>query len=235
MTLGEFLEKEKGDSTPRTRRSDEERQLTPQAKVEVFIYSLLWAFFVLCFTSAPLLAQDFLAKKAVRLGEAVPDFELADTEGKPVRLSHYLGKPVLVHFWSASCPFVARYESRIGELVETYGDQGVAILGIASNVNETPEQIRSVAASRNLGYPVLLDSDQEIADRFGAITTPHVFIIDQKGRLAYEGSFDDQGWSEENRVTQSYARLALDALFSGSAVPHPQTKSFGCTVKRHPA
>ncbi len=228
MKLGEFLKREKGDSTALTRRSVKGRQLTPQAKVEVFI------FFFLTFLLAgfPAYSQDFLAKKAVRLGEAVTDFELSDTEGKSMRLSSYQGKTVMIHFWSATCPFVVRYEGRIQEIAKQYGEKGVTVLGIASNVNETQEKIRNVAAERAVNYPILLDPNQEIADQFGAVTTPHIFIIDREGKLAYEGSVDDQGWQEENPVTKHYAREALDALLSDSPVPHPQTQSFGCTVKR---
>ncbi len=178
------------------------------------------------------LTQNFLERKEVAIGKPVPDFELKDAAGEIYRLSDLRGQHVMIHFWSATCPFVVRYEDRLRDITHDYKDQNVLVLGIDSNVNETPDQIEKVSRERNLSYPVLLDPDSRIADVFGAITTPHVFIVDGEGILVYEGSIDDQGWAEENPVTTNYAREVLNALVKGSEVPYTETSSFGCTVKR---
>ena len=182
--------------------------------------------------SSTLWAAGFLDKKVVKLGEAVPDFKLQDPSGKEHRLSDYRGKVVMLHFWSATCPFVMRYDERLKEITNDYSKRDVIVLAIDSNSNETPDQIKAVAQKREVPYPILVDSDNKVADQFGAITTPHVFVIDPKGKLAYEGAVDDQGWSEDNPVKIRYVREALDAVLAGSDVPHPQTKTVGCTVKR---
>lgn len=176
---------------------------------------------------------DFLEKKEVKIGSAVPDFTLNDLDGKPVSLSGLKGSVVMIHFWSAQCPFVIRYESRLGAITADYADKGVKVLGIDSNVTETPEQMKGVAAERKLNYPVLVDPGHIVADKFGAITTPHVFIIDKEGKLAYEGAVDDQGYSENNTPKTNYARAALDAVLAGTPVAEAKTKTVGCTVKRN--
>ena len=177
-------------------------------------------------------AVNFLEKKVVKLGEIVPDFKLRDTAGKAHQLSGYLGKPVMIHFWSANCPFVMRYEERLQEIAEDFSKRGVVILAIDSNADESVKHIKEIAEKRKVNYPILIDPNNQVADQFGAITTPHVFIVDQEGKLAYEGAVDDQGYAEHNKVSQSYVRDALDAVLSGSPVPTPQTKSVGCSVKR---
>lgn len=177
-------------------------------------------------------AQNFLEKKTVAIGEAVEDFELAGLSGKSFKLSDFKGKVVMIHFWSATCPFVVRYEGRLQAITKDYEGRGVKIVGIASNVTETPDEIRKEAQRRGLPYDILLDPGHPIADRLGALTTPHVFIIDSSGVLIYEGAVDDQGWDEKNEVRKNYARDALEAVLSGSAVPNPTTKTVGCTVKR---
>ena len=182
--------------------------------------------------STPVWAAGFLDKKVVKVGEAVPDFQLKDTSGQEHRLSGYQGKIVMLHFWSATCPFVIRYDERLKQIANDYSNHGVVVLGIDSNSNETLDQVKKVAAIRKINYPILIDPGNQVADQFGAITTPHVFILDKEGKLVYEGAVDDQGWSEENPVTKQYAREALDAMLAGSAVPTPETKSVGCTVKR---
>lgn len=190
-------------------------------------------FFSCClFFSASLWAVNFLEKKVVKLGEVVPDFKLKDTAGKAHQLSSYRGKPVMIHFWSATCPFVMRYEERLQEITDDYSKHGVVVLGIDSNSDETAGQIKEVAAKRKVNYPILIDHGNQIADQFGAITTPHVFILDKDGKLIYEGAVDDQGWSEDHPVKKRYVREALDAYLSGLPIPNSKTKTVGCTVKR---
>ena len=193
---------------------------------QFIIFSFIWM------TATSLWAANFLEKKVVQIGKPVPDFTLEDTTGEAYRLSDLRGKTVMLHFWSATCPFVIRYSERLKAIAGDYQDQGVVVLGIDSNFNETADQIKTVAGKQGVNYPILIDSGNQVADQFGAITTPHVFIIHSNGELIYEGAVDDQGWSEENQVTIRYARDALEASLSGANVAHPVTKTVGCTVKR---
>lgn len=193
---------------------------------------IIFLVLVLGMAAQALWADDFLAKKQVALGKPVADFKLKDTAGQMVQLSDFKGKIVMIHFWSSHCPFVKRYEQRLKDIAADYTSKGVVVLGIDSNVNETAADIKKTAADRQHNYPMLLDPDSKIADQFGAITTPHIFIINKEGQLAYEGAVDDQGWSESNKVKKQYARLALDALLAAQAVPYPETHTAGCTVKR---
>lgn len=180
----------------------------------------------------PVSAQNFLEKKEVSFGKPVSDFTLANLEGKNVTLSNFKGKIVLLHFWSATCPFVVRYEERLQALTRDYAEKEVVVLGIDSNATESSDKIQKEAKKRGVNYPILIDEGNKIADQFGAVTTPHVYIIDREGKLAYEGSVDDQGWSEDNPVKQHFARDALQALIAGQTVLNPKTDTFGCTVKR---
>ncbi len=193
---------------------------------------LLYSVLLSLFLAGNAQAKDFLEKKQVAIGKEVPDFTLPDTTGKEYKLSDLKGKVVMIHFWSANCPFVIRYEERLKEITQDYQEKGVVILGIDSNKTETPEDIKRQTEERSLLYPVLIDKGFVVADVFGAITTPHVFIIDQSGKLAYEGAVDDQGFGEKNPVNTKYAREVLDALTAGKPSPHTTTKTFGCTVKR---
>ena len=189
-------------------------------------------FLIFVFAFAGSVRADFLDKKVVKLGEAVPDFTLQDLSGQAHQLSSYRGKVVMIHFWSAKCPFVLRYDGRLKEITADYQGKNVVVLAIDSNSGETLDQIKKVAGERKVNYPILMDPGNQIADQFGAITTPHVFIVDQAGKLVYEGAVDDQGYAEHNPVNQTYARDALDAVLSGAPVANPKTKTVGCTVKR---
>lgn len=177
-------------------------------------------------------AQGFLAKKVVKIGEPVPEFTLNDTEGKSVKRTDFNGSILMVVFWSANCPFSKRYDPRVNQIVKDYQSKNVKVVGIDSNSTENLEEIKKAIKARDLQFPILIDPSNLIADQYGAITTPHVFIIDESGLLVYEGSIDDQGWSDKNPITAQYARAALDATVTDEILVTPVTKPFGCTIKR---
>jgi peroxiredoxin len=156
---------------------------------------------------------------ALQIGVTVPDFRLTDTSGTAHALSSYSGKTVFLAFWSFKCPVSLGYDERLMALQSRYGTRGVVILGIASNSNETAAEIRRNSANLNVGFPILLDQDGALAQRLGATHTPSAFIIDAKGNLQYRGG-----------VAQ--AEEALEAILDGRAVPAPETKPSGCTIKR---
>jgi len=79
---------------------------------------------------------------------------------------------------------------------------------------------------------VLRDANCAIADRFGALTTPHVYIIDEAGRLAYQGAVDDRTF-RQREATINRVDAALDALLADETPPVTQTQPYGCTIVRH--
>ena len=190
---------------------------------------------IFCF---PVLAENSPAPAPVastehlKLGEKVAGFSLQDLNGKTVKLSNSFGKITMIFFWSARCPFMKRYEERIKTIARDYAGKEVVVLGIASNADETLDEIKKVASTRGINYPLLIDTGNKIANQFGAITTPHVFILDREGQLAYEGAVDDQGWIDTNEPKIHYARQALDELLGAKQVTHTHAITAGCTVKR---
>lgn len=177
------------------------------------------------------LPQSF-AKNAIAVGEQVPEFQLTGLDGVPHSFSEAKGKITVFHFWSAACPFVVRYNDRLNKIAADYVPKGVNMVGINSNVDETADQTTVELGKRGITYSVLMDTEHQVADLFGAVTTPHIFIVDSEGTLVYRGAVDDQGWSEDNQPTKSYVNEVLDALLAGKPSPHTETKSVGCTVKR---
>jgi hypothetical protein len=77
---------------------------------------------------------------------------------------------------------------------------------------------------------VLSDPEGKAGKALDARTTPHVYVIDPQGRLAYNGAIDDdpQGANPE-RV--NYVRAAVGALLKGEPVATSTTKPYGCSVK----
>jgi peroxiredoxin len=164
-------------------------------------------------------------------GQKVQDFSLKDTAGKGHALSQYAGKVVVLEFWSFKCPTSLAYRDRMAALQEKYQGRGVVFLAVASNRNESPEEIARNAANLRMPYPVLLDTESMVAERFGATHTPSIFILDGNGMLCYRGALDNNKTVGE-AGRQAFGEEAIDALLSGKPVPHPQTREFGCAIRR---
>ena len=159
------------------------------------------------------------------VGQPAPNFQLNDLEGRLVSLRDYLGRLVLINFWSAECPWAERADRVLAEWMDQ-----VALLSIASNANEPPYQLREVAQSRDLPI-LLLDPHQGVADQYGAITTPHCFLIDEAGMLRYQGAFDDVTFRQRT-PTRNYVLEAIEALRSGFSISISETPAYGCTIVR---
>lgn len=174
-------------------------------------------------------AAVVMAADKAKLGEPVADFALTCVcSGKEVKLSDFKGKVVLVNFINYKCPVSVAYDNRFAEFAKTYGDKGVVTLHIDPTAPNKAADIKEQAEKANLGAPVLQDVGNKVADYFDARVTPHVYIIDKEGKLAYVGSFDDK----QKGPTKHYAKDAVDALLAGKAVEVKETKAFGCGIKR---
>jgi len=82
-----------------------------------------------------------------------------------------------------------------------------------------------------LSYPYLIDASGEVGHKYGAKTTPHMFVVDQKGDLAYMGAPNNNPYGDKKAGVRNYVEEAVSALLNGSEVATTTTKSFGCSVK----
>ncbi len=175
--------------------------------------------------AAALSAQEF------KLGSKVGDFPLKTVQGSPVRFSEVRGPVTVIAFIATQCPVSNAYNGRMAALYKEYAPKGVNFVFINSNRQESAAEVASHAQS-HFPFPVYKDENNVVADRFGATVTPEVFIVGRDGVVAYHGSIDDS--QELRRVTEKRAEAALEAVLAGKPVEKPQTKAFGCSIKRVP-
>ena len=119
-------------------------------------------------------------------------------------------------------------------IARDYAHQGVRVAAVNSNdVSRYPEdsfeQMKARAEKRYFPFDYLLDEDQAVARALGAERTPEIFLFDAERRLRYHGAIDDS--RDDNAVTRSYLREAIEALLAGDQPPVTETESVGCTVK----
>ena len=166
----------------------------------------------------------------IQINHPAPDFELPDLMGAPHRLTGVQGRMLVLNFWSSECPWAQRGDEILAELKLAWGDR-VELWSIASNANETDEQLALAAAAREPGL-VLRDAEHEVADLYGAVTTPHFFVIDEKGVLRYRGAPDDTSF-RQREPTAHYLKDVVEALLNGREPNPAETAGYGCTIVRH--
>lgn len=167
------------------------------------------------------------------LGETVPDFTLADTDGVAVPLQDGAAATVVV-FTCNHCPYALAWHERINAVGRDYAESGVRLLQISSNdadryPRDAPAAMRSRVQAGEFAGPYLYDATQEVARAWGARVTPDVFVLDADQRLAYRGAPDADHRNES--LNAAWLRAALDAVLAGRPVDQPLTDPVGCSIK----
>lgn len=170
-----------------------------------------------------------------KIGEAAPAFTLKDQSGKDVSLSDYKGKIVVLEWFNDGCPYVVKFygNGKMNEWATAYKAKDVVWLAINSTSSSTQEHNAKVATDWKIERPVLNDSDTKVAKMYGATNTPHMYVIDAEGKLAYKGAIDDKPTAEAGDIegATNYVAKAIDELQANTAVSTPETKAYGCSVK----
>src|SRR5207249_10228049 len=112
--------------------------------------------------------------------------------------------------------------------------KGVRFLAINANSQDTVESIRAHAKKHALTFPVLIDADGKIAERFGARRTPEAFVLDAQFKVRYQGRIDDQygiGYQRPRPDRQDLVE-AITEVLAGKAVSQPATAVAGCKIAR---
>jgi len=174
------------------------------------------------------------AGPGVDVGDKAPEFTLNDSAGNTVSLADYKGQVVVLEWTNPDCPFVKRHyqEGSMKNLTSAYSESGVIWLTINSTNYMDTEANAAFVKKEGIAWPVLVDQDGTVGHAYGAATTPHMYIIDTKGTVVYEGAIDDdpRGNMEAGART-NYVSQALNELDTGKAVSTAETKPYGCSVK----
>jgi peroxiredoxin len=171
------------------------------------------------------------------IGQKAPDFRnLLGVDGERYSLSSFADKSVLVLLFSCNgCPTVKAEEERMIALQEAYALQGVQLVAINSNnaylspADSFSEMVQR-AQEKRFNFPYLKDDDSTVADAFGAISTPHIFLFDSGRILRYKGRIDDS--RDPAKATYSDLENALEDILAQRSVRVPETKPFGCAIVR---
>lgn len=112
-----------------------------------------------------------------------PDFTVLDQDGNPVKLSDFLGRPIVLNFWASWC---GPCKSEMPDFEKVYNEQGESIEFLMVNVTggrETLDSAKSFIAESGYTFPVYYDTELEAASLYGANSIPVTFFIDAEGKL----------------------------------------------------
>lgn len=181
------------------------------------------------------------ANAAVDVGEMAPDFTAVDTNGVEHNLSDFKGKNVVLEWSNHECPFVVKhYEPGNMQKVQKMAtDNGAVWITIVSSAEGKQGAVDAAEANKIMeevganSTARILDPSGEIGKLYGAKTTPHMFVIDKEGKIAYMGAIDSDSSFKQSSIdgATNYVTAALESLKAGEAVEVTSTKPYGCSVK----
>ena len=174
-----------------------------------------------------------------KIGEVATDFSLKNVDESMISLASFKeAKGYIVAFTCNECPFSKMYEDRLIELHNNYASKGYPVVAINPNSPENEKEdfaaMQKRAKEKSLPYPYLVDDGQKIYPQYGAVRTPHVFLLDKDLKVQYIGSIDDNAKSPED-VKVKYVENAIEALEKGGKPDPNYTKAIGCPVKANRA
>lgn len=182
-----------------------------------------------------------LAAQAVEPGSAAPAFELKDLKGKSVSLADLKGKVIVLEWCNFGCPFVKKHYSggnmpTLQKLAEEKGTVWITINSSAEGKQgyHPADKMAELAAKHGVASThFCLDSDGVVGKAYGAKVTPHMFIIDAAGKVAYNGAIDSKKTTDAADVAKAdpLFKNALHAVLAGEKVEKAMNKPYGCGVK----
>ncbi|HPR62448.1 MAG TPA: redoxin family protein [Prolixibacteraceae bacterium] len=175
----------------------------------------------------------------ISIGDQLPKSEKMDcaTSNKNANIDELKGENgTLVIFSCNTCPFVVAWEDRFPIVDKIAKENKVNMVLVNSNYNnrngvDSFEAMKAHAQKNNYKWPYLIDNESELANAFGAQTTPHVFLFDKNNKLVYKGAIDDNH-KDRKQVNEFYLQDALNSLGQGKEISNKETRNLGCSIKR---
>jgi len=157
---------------------------------------------------------------ATTSGAKAPDFDLKTLTGESISLSSLRGKVVLIDFWSTICDPCLKEMPELVRLYEERKDKGLVVLAIATDGPETVANVSTVAKERNMVFPVLLDTETSVLDRYNPEgRLPFTEVVDRQGNVVLKRS----GYQPGDVESQKSLVAAIDAALGPSGAPPAAT------------
>ena len=156
-----------------------------------------------------------------RRGPALaPDFAVPDLAGRTVRLSGLRGKVVVLNLWATWCAPCVEEMPSLERLHAALRDADFALLAVSQD-EDGKRVVVPFVERMHLSFPVLLDPERQVGDRYGVSGYPETFVIDRNGYVA-EHVIGPRDWAAPGEIA---ALQALIAAGDGRGAPAPRAPS----------
>lgn len=178
---------------------------------------------------------------AATVGAKAPSFTLTDVNGETHSLSDFEGKVVVLEWTNYGCPFVKKHynSGNMQQLQETAASRDVVWLTICSSAPGKQGHMSAVDWQKESGKKgvkseaILIDESGSVGKSYGAVATPHMYVIDEDGVLVYDGAIDSIPSASASDISkaENYVMAAIDATLAGEEVEKSKNKPYGCSIK----
>jgi peroxiredoxin len=177
--------------------------------------------------------------ETLKIGDSAPltQTQMKDISGEMISLEKIKGeKGLLVIFSCNTCPFVIAWEDRYPKLGEICKKENIGMVLINSNEakrdkDDSFDAMVAHAKEKNYNSYYTMDENSQLANAFGAKTTPHVFLFNSELKLVYKGSIDDNS-KDASKVENHFLSDAILNMAGGKKINPNDTKAVGCSIKR---
>ncbi len=180
------------------------------------------------------------------IGKNAPmaDHRMPSTSDEMLSLNTLKQEGLIVIFTSNTCPFVvgfndgtfAGWENSYNSIYEKASANSISVVLVNSNEakregGESMVDMTKRKSEKGFMMPYVLDKNSELANAFGAKTTPHVFFFDQNLKLIYTGSIDNS-FEDKRKSDVPYLMNAIDSYSKGKKIKVKSSSPKGCSIKR---
>jgi peroxiredoxin len=184
------------------------------------------------------LDQGQSAAASEKLASAKPatvdNFMLVDAQKLEAHELYRLSdaKAIVLVSTGVGCPIARAMTPALKALRDKYAAQGVEVMLVDSNLQDSREAIAAEAKEYGIDVPILMDSNQLVGEALGVTRTAEVFVINPKTwAVAYHGPLDDRSdYGVQKAATHEFANDALSAVLAGQPAPEATQASKGCLV-----
>ena len=147
-----------------------------------YLITLVAALVISLWALIPLRAEDDKLMEVYPPNYEAKNFKLSDATGEMHELDDFLGKYVLVNFWSMSCNLCKSEMTTLQSAYELIDDEDLVVLSI--HAGSSTDGVEDVLALNKVTYPVLFDVDLQLGD-WGIPIMPTTFVVSPEGDVLY--------------------------------------------------
>lgn len=115
------------------------------------------------------------------------NFEARTLDGEKLEILELVKSgPVLINFWATWCQPCKAEMKHLKSLFEKYKQKGLSIIGINQDSPKSLAKVKSFIASNKVDYPIVLDPNNQIFQKFNGQVMPYSILINSRGEIEYK-------------------------------------------------